>query len=74
MVFVINRLVNKLLSVIGVDPLNRGNGDKLNSEELRTVVNEAGDMIPERHQKMLINILDLEKATVDEIMVPRSDI
>ena len=31
-------------------------------------------MIPERHQKMLINILDLEKATVDEIMVPRSDI
>jgi Mg2+/Co2+ transporter CorB len=73
-VYVINMFVNRMLKSAGVDPGLRENGDKLNSEELRTVVNEAGDMIPERHQRMLINILDLEKATVDEIMVPRSDI
>ena len=38
------------------------------------MVNEAGAMIPKRHQKMLLNILDLEKVTVDDIMVPRSEL
>jgi Mg2+/Co2+ transporter CorB len=43
-------------------------------EELRTVVREAGSMIPNRHQKMLISILDLENITINEIMVPRGEI
>jgi Mg2+/Co2+ transporter CorB len=46
----------------------------LSSDELRVVVNEAGPMIPKRHQKMLINILDLEKVTVEDIMIPRNEI
>ena len=48
--------------------------DKLSSEELRIVVNEAATMIPQSHQKMLLSILDLEKATIDDIMVPRNEI
>jgi Mg2+/Co2+ transporter CorB len=48
--------------------------NSLSSEELRTVVAEAGAMIPHRHQQMLVSILDLEKATVEDIMVPRVDI
>lgn len=74
LVFLINSFVNWLLALVGVDTKQHGNGDKLNSEELRTVVDEAGDMIPQRHQRMLLNILDLEKVTVDEIMVPRNEI
>jgi len=50
------------------------NSDKLSSEELRVVVNEAATMIPKSHQKMLLSILDLEKVTVDDIMVPRNEI
>ncbi len=73
-VFLINSLVSKMLSYMGVDTKKTNNSDKLNSEELRTVVDEAGDMIPARHQRMLLNILDLEKVTVDEIMVPRNEI
>jgi Mg2+/Co2+ transporter CorB len=46
----------------------------LSSEELRTVVAEAGAMIPHRHQQMLVSILDLEHATVEDIMVPRNEI
>jgi Mg2+/Co2+ transporter CorB len=46
----------------------------LSSEELRTVVAEAGAMIPHRHQQMLVSILDLENATVEDIMVPRTEI
>ena len=50
------------------------NSDKLSSEELRIVVNEAATMIPKGHQKMLLSILDLEKVTVDDIMVPRNEV
>ncbi|HSN18086.1 MAG TPA: HlyC/CorC family transporter [Gammaproteobacteria bacterium] len=46
----------------------------MSSEELRSVVTEAGALIPKRHQRMLLNILDLEKITVEDIMVPRNEI
>lgn len=46
--------------------------DALTIEELRTVVNE-GAALPEKRQNMLLSILDLEKVTVDDIMVPRSE-
>ena len=48
--------------------------DKLSGEELRIVVNEAATMIPKGHQKMLLSILDLEKVTIDDIMVPRNEL
>jgi len=73
-VLVINTVVNSMLSMFGLKSTDHTNNDRLNSEELRTVVHEAGDMIPARHQTLLLNILDLEKVTVDEIMVPRNDI
>jgi len=73
-VFVINSIVNRMLSTIGLTKIDLNENDRLNSDELRTVVNQAGDLIPERHQRLLLNILDLEKASVDEIMVPRQDI
>jgi Mg2+/Co2+ transporter CorB len=46
----------------------------LTREELRTVVHEAGGRISNRYQKMLLNILDLEKVTVDDVMVPHNEI
>ncbi|MCC5809576.1 MAG: HlyC/CorC family transporter [Ectothiorhodospiraceae bacterium] len=72
-VWMTNGIANQLLKLTGVDIEHRG-AESLSREELRTVVNEAGSMIPRRHQKMLLNILDLEKATVEDIMVPRSEI
>ena len=46
----------------------------MSSEELRTIVTEAGQLIPTRHRGMLLNILDLEEVTVDDIMVPRNEV
>jgi Mg2+/Co2+ transporter CorB len=74
LVYLINSVVNRMLATFGVNTRDSSARDKLNSQELRTVVDEAGDMIPDRHQKLLLNILDIEKVTVDEIMVPRSEI
>ena len=46
----------------------------LSTEELRTVVAEAGSMIPARHRQMLLSILDLNQVTVNDIMIPRQEI
>lgn len=66
-------LANGLLKLFGVNASSEQE-DHLSQEELRTVVNEAGAMIPQRHQKMLLSILDLETVTVDDIMVPRNEV
>ena len=69
----INGLANGLLRLFSVRP-DAVDEQQLSTEELRTVVNEASSLIPRRHQRMLVGILDLEKATVDDIMVPRNEI
>ncbi len=72
-VWMINAISNGLLAIFRINP--RGGEDTaISSEELRTIVNEAGALIPRRHQDMLVSILDLEKVTVDDIMVPRNEI
>lgn len=70
----INFITNGFMRVLGVNPNNTQGQDALSSEELRTVVNEANSMIPTSHQEMLLSILDLEKVTVEDVMIPRADI
>jgi len=73
LVWLINRITDGLFRILGIRTDGGGQMD-LSAEELRVVVNEAGAMIPRRHQQMLLSILDLEKATVEDIMVPRNEI
>lgn len=73
LVIMVNLITNGLLRLLGIKA-DEPTGDHLSSEELRTVVNEAGSLIPRRHQDMLISILDLEHVTVNDIMVPRNEI
>jgi Mg2+/Co2+ transporter CorB len=73
LVWAINGVATGVLRALGVRPEARG-ADALTREELRTVVLEAGTFIPKRHQKMLVNILDLENATVEDIMIPRGEV
>jgi Mg2+/Co2+ transporter CorB len=72
-VVAVNFVTNGLLRLLGVR-LDEAQGNALSREELRTVVNEAGAMIPERSRDMLLAILDLEKATVEEIMIPSNEV
>jgi len=48
--------------------------NKLTPEELRTLVLEAGNYIPKKHQSILLNLFDLESITVDDVMTPRNQI
>jgi Mg2+/Co2+ transporter CorB len=72
-VWVVNAIANNLLRLLKLYPEDI-EGGALSREELRTVVTEAGAMIPQKHKKMLLGILDLEKATVEDIMIPRNEI
>ncbi|MBD3671521.1 MAG: HlyC/CorC family transporter [Gammaproteobacteria bacterium] len=73
LVWLINLVTNLLLRPFGIRH-NFNNSESLSREELRTVVNEAGALIPRQHQDMLVSILDLEQVTVNDIMVPRNEI
>lgn len=68
-----NAASNGILKLFRVSPQQVSN-HSLSREELRTVVAEASGVIPQRHQRMLVGILDLEKITVEDIMIPRNDI
>lgn len=73
LVWLANLLANGLLRLLGVST-QHVSSHPLSAEELRTVLAEANAVIPHRHQRMLTSILDLEKITVDDIMIPRHDI
>ncbi|WP_111746327.1 HlyC/CorC family transporter [Salinisphaera orenii] len=73
LVWIINTACNGILRGFGVSAKDAA-PHSLSSEELRTVVSEAGAVIPHRHQNMLLSILDMENAEVDDIMIPRNEI
>lgn len=70
---IINSITKLNFKLFGISTVEM-QSDNLSPDELRTVVNEAGNLIPKGHQNMLLGILDLEKVTVDDIMVPRNEI
>ena len=72
-VWFFNKLTHGIFKLLRIDVSQR-DSMHLSPEELRTVVIEAGSMIPLSHQEMLLSILDLEQVTVDDIMVPRGEI
>ena len=72
-VWLLNKICNTFLGWLGVSA-EQHHGSSLSSEELRTVVHEAGALIPQQHQNMLVGVLDLEKATVEDIMIPRNEL
>ncbi|MDE2252158.1 MAG: DUF21 domain-containing protein [Gammaproteobacteria bacterium] len=68
-----NRAAYGFLRLFGLHGATRG-AQALSAEELRTVVSESSALIPARHRQMLLSILDLERITVNDIMIPRQDI
>ena len=73
LVIAVNWITNGLLTLLGISSEQREQ-HSLSSEELRTVVNESGALLHEQDQSMLMSILDLEKVSVEDIMIPRSEL
>lgn len=72
-VWLINTVSNGLVKLCGFK-VEADTSHNLTKEELRTVLDESGALIPAKRHGMLMNILDLEKATVTDIMVPRNEV
>ncbi len=73
LVAMVNFITNGMLRLLGVDP-EKQHDAHVSAEELRTIVTDAGKLIPARHRELLLNILDLEHVSVDDIMVPRNEV
>lgn len=73
LVITVNWITNGILLILGISSEQREQ-HSLSSEELRTVVNESGALLHEQDQSMLMSILDLEKVSVEDIMIPRSEL
>ncbi|GAB5499669.1 MAG: CNNM domain-containing protein [Pseudohongiellaceae bacterium] len=73
-VWMVNFVSNGLVRLLGFTLNMDDSQQQLTPEELRTVVYESGERMPRRRHGMLLNILDLEKATVNDILVPRNEI
>jgi Mg2+/Co2+ transporter CorB len=73
LVWVVNTAANLLLRLFGVNP-NKRNRANLNTDELKSVVSDSSTVLPERYRNMLVRILDMETATVEDIIEPRNEI
>lgn len=73
LVWLVSTLSNFLVRCLGqhVEP---GSSHQLSTAELRTVVDESGSKMPRKRQDMLLNVLDLENVTVNDIMIPRNEV
>ncbi len=73
LVHMVSVAATSLLRLVGVK-IERTQKEVLTREELRSVVHEAGGLLPVEHKGMLISLLDLEAAQVEDIMIPKTEI
>jgi Mg2+/Co2+ transporter CorB len=72
-VWFVNLIANGLLRTFGVKASEHKN-TTLNKDELKSIVSETDSLMPEKYKNMLLGIIDLESATVEDIMTPRNEI
>jgi len=73
LVWLLNTITRLLMRLAGIRSDGSVNS-ALSKEELRTIVYESRSLMSRRNQDMLLSVLDLEKVSVDDIMVPRNEI
>jgi Mg2+/Co2+ transporter CorB len=70
LIWFVNLFATGILRVLHIN--TKGARDqRLSTEELRTIVLEAGSFMPTKHRSILLNLFDLENISVDDVMIPR---
>lgn len=72
LVWIVNFFSNSLLKMFGVE--EKKSDDDLSPEELKSVLENSGDLIHARYQEMLLSVLELGKISIDEVMIPKNEI
>lgn len=73
-IWFVNLFVKPILKLLRLDAKAGDNEQVMSPEELRAIVLESGQFIPEQHRAILVNLFDLEAITVEDIMTPRGEI
>lgn len=72
-IWFVNLIANGLLRIFGIKA-HEHQHTTLNKDELKSIVAETDSLMPEKYKNMLLGIIDLESATVEDIMTPRNEI
>jgi Mg2+/Co2+ transporter CorB len=73
-VWFVNLFVSGFLKLLRIKTDFSDTAHAISMEELRTIVSESGKFIPKKHRSILLNLFDLEKATVDDVMTAHTQI
>ena len=74
LIILINKISSYFLNIFNVDLKDANDNDNLNTEELRTLLDDSGDLIPKSYRYILSSVLGMEELVVEDIMVPISEI
>ena len=74
MIWLVHLLVSALLRLLHVRVGGGASQQRLSPDELRSMVMEGGNVMPKKHRAILLNLFDLEKISVEDVMTPRSQI
>ena len=72
MVWIVNFFSNSILKLFGVE--EKQSDDDLSPDELKSILENSGDLIPSRYQEMLLSVLELDKISIDEVMIPKNEV
>ena len=72
LVWIVNFFSNSILKLLGVK--EKESDEDLSPEELKSILENSGDLIPSRYQEMLLSVLELDKISIDEVMIPKNEI
>ena len=73
-VWFVNLFTSAFLALLRVKPQSAGEPQRLSQEELRSLVLEHSHIIPKKHASILVNLFDLDRITVEDVMTPRAQI
>ncbi|MES2742783.1 MAG: HlyC/CorC family transporter [Pseudomonadota bacterium] len=73
-IWFVNLFVSLVLKLLRVRQGGNMHDNRLSPEELRSIVLEGGNFIPQKHKSILLNLFDLEIISVEDIMTPRAQI
>ena len=73
-IVITNFISSKVLKIFDISVKDAKDNDNLNTQELKTLLDESGDLIPKQYRGMLSSILGMEELVVEDIMTPTAEI
>ena len=74
LIAITNYISSKVLKIFNINVKDAKDNDNINTQELKTLLDESGDLIPKQYRGMLSSILGMEELVVEDIMTPTSEV